>query len=666
MPSKSFLITALGLIAAAVIIYFVAFHESGESADKTTKTPTTSEPVSKKTDGAPTMATASAPRADTGKRDQIGATVLSNGGIEGIVTNPQGQPVAGARVELVKAATLNPFFQQAMRGQPKGNESKVYSTSSGVDGRYRLAAPSEENWRLTASHPDYAAVEHTNIATLPDSFLSFSITLKPGTRIYGRITEDQKNMPIVGAIVVLDDPGTAMAFPGSIDERRETVTDGSGQYEFKNVRAQRHAISVRAQTYGTVDKPIVNVPGTEPNYRFDVRMTAGKNISGRVLDANGHAVAKANVSAITLGLATSHGNAITNELGDFVVMDLEDGRYTLTADAGEAGKGSTNPQTPILAGTVDVEIRLAARSGAQGVVKDKSTGAPIAKFTIEVRRASANANARVMPRESGPYAFTDRKDGTFEVNGIEVEGEHALYAIAEGYSPGVSDRFSVQPGAVTRGVDIYLAKGGTVIGRVVDGRNNQPVGGASVRTRDNEWNDVGGALGPLGPLIDSIPQKTIDKTVTTDADGKFEFQNIPEGTLQLYVTHPSFTSFQQKQVVVNEGGKSDVGTLRMSTGCAVKGTVYGIDGAPAANAEINVQTRAQLGVQQKMVTKRIRSDAQGKYVVRTLPPGDYTITAFPSTVSENPFARIAEAKNTRKEITLIDGTEQEMDLFLSK
>ena len=95
--------------------------------------------------------------------------------------------------------------------------------------------------RLTATHPDYRREEHLNIATPSDSYLTFPIQMRKGVRLYGRVTEDQKSMPVVGAIVVLNDTPVSPGFPTAIDDRRETTTDSSGQFRFENLRPGRHS-----------------------------------------------------------------------------------------------------------------------------------------------------------------------------------------------------------------------------------------------------------------------------------------------------------------------------------------------------------------------------------------------------------------------------------------
>lgn len=664
MDPKKLAFVALGVLVAAVLVYFVAFHEpEGVPPAETPKESAPERgPKPKPNEPAP-VATAQSPSAAPSARQTTGkATAALTGGVEGTVTNPDGQPMAGVRVELVKPISQSPFAM-ALQGGPKAPkpEPKVFSTNTGSDGKFRLSAPAD-SWTLTATHPDYRREELLNVVTVENLFLSFPIQLRPGIRLFGRVTEEEKNLPIVGAVVVLDDAPVTPGFAVSTQERRETTTDSSGQFRFENLRPGRHSLSIRATTYGTKDFPIINVP-EEPTYRYDVRLARGQNISGRVVDPNGNPVGKALVVATTAGLGTSHGQAMSNELGEFVVVDVDEGRYFLTADAGDLGQGRTDPAQPIASGSVGVEVKLAARSGAQGIVKDKVSGQPIANFTIEVRRAAPNAKA--FPRAGGPYSFSNRKDGSFDVGGVDPAGEFVLLVSAEGFAPNYSERFSVQPGQITRGVNVVLAPGGTVTGRIVDTRTSQPVAGASVRTRDNDWNDLTG-VPVFGALIGDMPQRTADMTVSTDSDGRFEIRNVPEGTIQLHVTHPAYVATQQRDVTVSDGVKTELGVLRMSTGCGVKGTVYGADGAPAANAEVRIQSKPSLsgGTVRSFASKTVRCDAQGKYVIRNLAAGDYMIHALPMN-TDNGLLKIALSKRSQKDVTLIDGADQDVDLFIT-
>jgi hypothetical protein len=162
-----------------------------------------------------------------------------------------------------------------------------------------------------------------------------------------------------------------------------------------------------------------------------------------------------------------------------------------------------------------------------------------------------------------------------------------------------------------------------------------------------------------------LPSKTADITVTTDSEGRFEIQHVPEGTIQIQITHPQFISLQQHDVVVSDGGKTETGVLRLSVGAGVKGTVFGADGSPSANAEVRIQYKSAPGMQFKgFMNKTVRCDAQGKYVIRNLPAGDYMIHAVAGSVGD-PFTKMALGQKSRKEITLIDNSDQEVDIFLT-
>jgi hypothetical protein len=117
-------------------------------------------------------------------------------------------------------------------------------------------------------------------------------------------------------------------------------------------------------------------------------------------------------------------------------------------------------------------------------------------------------------------------------------------------------------------------------------------------------------------------------------------------------------------VAVTDGGKTDVGAMRLSVGCGVKGTVYAADGSPCKNAEVKIQSKPTPGggpLKVGFIGKTVRCDAQGKFSIHNLPPGDYLLSSNSGNVS-NPFELMG--KSTRKDVTLVDNTEQEIDLFL--
>lgn len=668
MASKSLILAGVGaLVAGAVLVGYIAFSGSPSEPQDTNPKTNITETAAPKNEPNRTAATAETPQ--TPERNAVApSTSATNakGGVEGIVSDSNGKPVVAAKVRLRKTVANSAFGQTVIQAIKQKNAEKPeeYSTTSGGDGKYHLIAPPGDGWVLLANHSDYAQVEYSNITTPADSFFTFPITMTAGVRLYGRVTEHEKNMPIPGAKITLDGE-TSVGFAASMNEKRETATDESGTFGFNNLSPGRHTLTIKALTFGTKHFPVISVPAGEQGYRCDAVLMPGFNISGRVLDSNGHAVPNAHVRASTASIGGSSNEGITNENGEFVVTDLEEGRYYLDADAGPLGHGRPDPaSTAIASGTVDVEIRLPPRCGVQGIVRDKATGQPLKNFTVEVRRGSSGA--KIFPREIPAIRFADRRDGSFEVLGIDAAGQHILYVAADGYAATYSESFTVQPAQMTRGIDVALGIGGTVTGVILDGKTGQPVGGATIRTRDNDYKDISNV--PLiGNLVGNNPPRSSDITVQSDAEGRFEIKHIDEGIIKLQITHPRFVTAWVSDVGIINAKTVDTGTTRLSSGSIVKGIVYAADGSPATNAEVKIQTAGSLGLAKGLFSKSVRCDTNGKYIIQNVPSGEYQIHAIPSAANgqaQSPFISMAIGQKTRKQLTVSDSVDQDVDFNL--
>ncbi|MBL8694421.1 MAG: carboxypeptidase regulatory-like domain-containing protein [Planctomycetes bacterium] len=659
--AKLLALGGVGLLAAGALVYLVAFHDSDPGAEKPAPAP-----IEKPVEKAPPSnvedpAAVAKPATGSDARKAEGGTVAAMlGGVEGLVRNPKGQPVPNAKIDLFKPIAA----QLAMAQGRKTNAApEIYSGKSDLDGRFQIKAPPSEGWTLIATHPEYARVEIKQVSTPGDSYASYMIDMRAGVRIYGRVTEEGNvNRPIQGAMVFLDPPPLAGAFNNSTEMPREVATDGSGAFKFENVAPGQHRMRIKAAGYGSRELGALAV-ADEETQRQDVFLKPGMSISGRVVDTQGAGVAKARVTATTGGISGSFGEELTNDLGEFVLRDLEDGRYYIRGEADGYGAGSAEGQ-PIAAGSVEIVVQLAARSAVQGIVREKASGNPVRQFSVTVKRALPNAT--FYPTEMGPLPFKSN-DGSFTVQGLDATFEHILEVSAEGYASALSERFSVQVAQVTRGIEVMLTFGGTISGRVVDARDNKPVAGAVVKIKPNTWQDMSALPGFLGQLVEQVNQRSSERSATTDAEGGFTIKHVDEGISQVVVTHPQFVALMQKDVASVEAKTTDVGTLKLTTGAALKGVVYGADGAPAANAEVTARATAIIPGR-GMVQRTVRTDAQGRYVFRGLPSGDYFVSSLhppgPGAASNDVFGSMIVRQKTQKQIALSDGSEQEVDIYL--
>jgi carboxypeptidase family protein len=162
-------------------------------------------------------------------------------------------------------------------------------------------------------------------------------------------------------------------------------------------------------------------------------------------------------------------------------------------------------------------------------------------------------------------------------------------------------------------------KSGTarIRGRVMSAETGAPVRRAQVRI--------------IGPDISS-------KTAMTDADGRYEFRDLPGGRFNLSVTKSGFVTVQYGQTRPYESGKTievveaqvlDKADIAMPRGSVISGRVLDEFGDPVADAMVNAMRSAWTGGRRRLqpTGRTGQTNDLGQYRIYGLPPGDYYVSA---------------------------------------
>jgi RNA polymerase sigma factor (sigma-70 family) len=156
---------------------------------------------------------------------------------------------------------------------------------------------------------------------------------------------------------------------------------------------------------------------------------------------------------------------------------------------------------------------LAPARPVTGIVSDKETGQPLAGVIVEMIPMTTT------PRYGGtmPVRATTDTSGRYRTAGAagETFWVAAFPDPASGYLPVIMQDNPWPVGAKTLNVDLALPKGRVVRGCVVDGKDGQPVAGAS----------VGYQPGPTNPLGDR--DYDFRNPILTDESGKFSLAALP-------------------------------------------------------------------------------------------------------------------------------------------
>lgn len=475
--------------------------------------------------------------------------------LSGRVADDRGEPVAGASV------------------QASGDQART-----DAEGRFVLSRLSPGKVDLQASAPGYRTRAMPQVPVPEDGDAEpVEIVLEPGTSLEGLVL-DGEGQPVQHAHVrVLRSGGEQMPMSSGL-------ADEEGRYEVVDLEpGPSEVIALLFERGGIVRTAVELLPGRN---RLDLRMPAGVEVSGRVVDGRGEPV-----PGVALSLEPLHQEGITLGQqgmsaadGSFVLPDVMDGTYRLIA-ARSRFAPSAHPGEIHVDGAPVTGIEIRLSPGA--VIRGHILGFPPEEARpVSVHAISELGIPLVGTVSPGPvYRIDDVAPGewhvTGQVGGVTVSGE-----------------VEVAAGAAEAVLDLELAPGFTVTGRVLLDR--EPLPGAGVAT--NGQDGAGRREG------------------TTGLDGAFRLEHVPGGSYALVVTFPQ-DSFQYQMVEIDRD--LDL-VVEISTG-TIAGRLVRPEGLPVPGAAVTL-FREVPELQGSVPGPRAMSDEQGAFEILRVPSGTYKMT----------------------------------------
>jgi len=185
---------------------------------------------------------------------------------------------------------------------------------------------------------------------------------------------------------------------------------------------------------------------------------------------------------------------------------------------------------------------------------------------------------------------------------------------------------------------------GLLMGVVIDAADGRPIPNAEVT--------LGGA-----------PPSTKNTKVMTDAEGRFVFLDLPEGTFTVVATKAGFAEGAHgrrrplgllQPVVLGEAQRIGDLTIPLWKFAAISGTVVDEAGEPMVGIAVRVMMRSVVAGRQKFVPgATARTDDRGLYRIGSLTPGDYVVVV-PSTQVSAPVS-VIDLRRQRPNTTLQPG-----------
>jgi protocatechuate 3,4-dioxygenase beta subunit len=519
-----------------------------------------------------------------------------------------GKPVPGARVAIPRELGMRRLMRLG-RGAFRTAE-----TRTAPDGTFSLRRLGPEpGITLEATKSGFAAGRKTGIRLKSGEALKgVSLVLRQGLVARGRVV-DEEGKPIPGAEVrsARAERGRRGNFAfvrgfGS-EEKPDTVSGSDGAFELRGVEAGRYQVSASKEGLVAKAPATVDVVEKGENEIPPIVLEAGVSIAGAVRNTKGEPVPDAQIFVAGEG---NRSPGSSDPAGRFRITGLPSGRPVMlfVSAAGYATRQSNaTPPAENLAITLDTSGTV------RGRVEDAETKSPLADFSISRSETSSGGGGGMVIRFGNAREARSfhAGDGSFELPDVPP-GRWTFRAEAAGYRAAEVSGVEVGAGETKEGVVLSLKRGGSLSGRVIESARGAPVANASV-----SWRASGGGAGfgfRFGP---DAQQQT-----TSDADGRFGFDSLPEGKITLEASHPDYVD---GSLEVDPEKQSAV-EISLGTGGSLAGTVVGSDGRmPAAGAQVLLDTQGESG--RLGGNETTTADGSGAFLFDHLQAGRYQLVA---------------------------------------
>lgn len=543
--------------------------------------------------------------------------------LEGTVFGPDGEPA--------------PDIQVAIGGT---RAKDAWQAVSGPDGRFRFDGLPTKPLSIYASR-DGSTVESYGSIALPGT-RRFDIHLRRTTSVIGTVTdEDGEPVAEANVRVMVQGMGTqALA-----------TTDAEGRYEVAPVPAAALS-SVNVSADGYVRHPDPAAPNAnlgvilrddEP-FELDITLRKGLSAEVTVLGGDGERLSGVNVSLLLVS-RWNQGQSFQASTGDGGVADiggLVTGTYLVHVQA----PGHVQPDLPPRHGnllqspdsipakyrlTLDpesspgrLEVRLSAGTSVAGTVLDPDDQPVVG---AEITIAGARPEKTVFSDETGAW----------RLDGVPPSRRSVASARVPDGPSGTSEPFLVNEGEAVEDIEIRVAPTASITGTVgtADGSSPDYV---FVRWVSGSVRGGGNWVSQRFDAAEAWP---------VAADGTFRITGVPvrgeEATVTVRADADGYLPGSDPEVVVRPDQETGGVQLRLGKATELTGRVEDPAGNPVPGATVrhrfqgdgsssndpglNRRRRRQGAATGAGGTPVAQTDADGRFVLRGIPPGNFRLWA---------------------------------------
>ncbi len=343
----------------------------------------------------------------------------------------------------------------------------------------------------------------------------------------------------------------------------ETVTDATGAFELRGVRAGSMAIVARHPSFAE-GRTTADIDPAKDTPDVRIVLAQGGRIEGRARRRDGTAIpGMVILMPAATGIALSMDNTVQiSPEGTFTADHVPAGRVRVVLMTGSAGTFSNSQER-------EVDVREGEAAAVEFVSRDvlvsgrvTRAGIPLPNLRLRLEGTTgftaiiSMGGGAAAPPAAGPQprSATTREDGTYALI-ADQPGKASLRLESPDGALGLPPRSVEIPDADTFAYDVDLPAAG-IAGFVYDRDTDQPVARASVYATATK--PVGEAGGPMAGIA------------TTGADGRFRLDTEP-GEYRLEVRAEGYRA-DPVTVAAGAEGTTDV-RIALERGLSIRGRV---------------------------------------------------------------------------------------------
>lgn len=452
------------------------------------------------------------------------------------------------------------------------------------------------------------------------------------------------------------------------------VTGVDGTFRIEGIMAGRYRLFVERTGFLEIDKHrarsegrVLTLAAGQDLKDVQIRLQAAAVVQGRVVDEDGDPLPGSEVTVMRQTFASGHsrweqvGGERTNDLGEYRIANLAAGNYYVSVNPPpdfksliEAAGGTKGDAANPGAGTNEKPITSYQTTYFPGTT-DRSQAAPIQlhagdEFPINFSLTpnpslSIRGSVVGLPPRSTAVITLQSRDFNVVLSGAEVQKDGGF--VLRDVSPGSYTILATVENAPVA----MMAKQTLQIVNSVDGLRLTPQPGVWIhgrlRLEGKGKADDGGQMVLLLRAADKDEfaggfwlRDASDASVVS-ADGSFEWKGVAQGNYLIELAgHGGSSDWYVKSVLaggreVNDSGISVNGGAVMldvtasANGGIVDGVAVNAKGAPVANAQIVAVPEMRLRGREDRYRKAV-SDQSGRFTLRAMPPGEYSVFAWES------------------------------------